>query len=157
MYRSMASGRVKKRTLRDTSEVVMWMRCVLWKRLQIESLWGSAGFGYFVVMSCIKVWVGHSDLPCLCLIILCGRRVGLNLSSPKIRSKWLRYDICILNCNVQKLQQLANNDELNRSWWLLYQNGTIDGELLYINNLERTLSRPGHQFTQIWIANVKMD
>jgi hypothetical protein len=29
--------------------------------------------------------------------------------------------------------------------------------LLYINNLERTLSRPGHQFTQIWIANVKMD
>jgi hypothetical protein len=29
------------------------------KRLQIESLRGSAGFGYFVVMSCIEVWVGE--------------------------------------------------------------------------------------------------
>jgi hypothetical protein len=40
------------------------------KRLQIKSLQGSAGFGYFVVMSCIKVWVGHSHLLCSCLIIL---------------------------------------------------------------------------------------
>jgi hypothetical protein len=30
------------------------------KRLQIESLRGSAGFGYFVVMSCIEVWVGYN-------------------------------------------------------------------------------------------------
>ncbi len=35
-------------------------------------------------------------------------------------------------------------------------NGTIDWELLYIDNLERTLCWLG-QFTQIWIANVMTD
>ncbi len=52
----------------------------------------------------------------------------------------------------KKWQQLANVDALNRSRWLLYENSTIDWELLYINNLERTLStlcRLG-QITQIW-------
>jgi hypothetical protein len=39
---------------------------------------------------------------------------------------------------------------------LLYKNGTIDWELLYVNNFEGTLSRLG-QFTQIWIANVTTD
>jgi hypothetical protein len=29
------------------------------KRLQMESLWGSVGFGYLVVMSCIEIWVDH--------------------------------------------------------------------------------------------------
>ncbi len=37
----------------------MWTRCILWKRVQIKSLRGLAGFGYFVVISCIKVWVGY--------------------------------------------------------------------------------------------------
>jgi hypothetical protein len=32
----------------------------------------------------------------------------------------------------------------------------MDWELLYVDNLERTLSRLG-QFTQIWIANVTTD
>jgi hypothetical protein len=39
-------------------------------------------------------------------------------------------------------------------WW--YKNGTIDWELLYVNNFEGTLSRLG-QFAQIWIANVTTD
>jgi hypothetical protein len=39
---------------------------------------------------------------------------------------------------------------------LLYENGTIDWELLYVDDLERTLSRLG-QFTQIWIPNVSTD
>jgi hypothetical protein len=71
----MASERVKKRTLRDSSEVVMWMRCVSWKKVanrksskvsQVYTFWitshivSSAGFGYFVVMSCIEVWVCHN-------------------------------------------------------------------------------------------------
>jgi hypothetical protein len=56
----MASEWAKKRTPRDSSEVVMWMRCVFWKMLQIKSLQADrAGFGYFVVMSHIKQWVGH--------------------------------------------------------------------------------------------------
>ncbi len=38
----------------------------------------------------------------------------------------------------------------------MFKNGTIDWELLYIDNLERTLCWLG-QFTQIWIANVMMD
>jgi hypothetical protein len=39
---------------------------------------------------------------------------------------------------------------------LLYENGTIGWELLYINNLVRTLCRLG-QFTKIWISSVMMD
>jgi hypothetical protein len=38
----------------------------------------------------------------------------------------------------------------------LYENGTIDWELLYIDNLERTLCWLC-QFMQIWIANVMTD
>jgi hypothetical protein len=64
-----------KRTLRDSSEVLMWMRCVLWKKIansksskvsQAYSFWitshfvSSAGSGYFVVMSCTGVWVCHN-------------------------------------------------------------------------------------------------
>jgi hypothetical protein len=56
----------------------------------------------------------------------------------------------------KKWQQLANVDVLNRSGWSLYKNGTIDWELLYVNNFEGTLSRLG-QFTHIWIANVMTD
>jgi hypothetical protein len=71
----MVSEWVKKRTLRDSSEVVMWTRHVLWEKvanwksskvrltcnfLITTHFVSSVGFLYFVVMSCIKVWVGHN-------------------------------------------------------------------------------------------------
>jgi hypothetical protein len=56
----------------------------------------------------------------------------------------------------KKWQQLVNVDGLNRSRLSLYKNGTIDWELLYVNNFEGTLSWLG-QVTQIWIANVMTD
>jgi hypothetical protein len=56
----------------------------------------------------------------------------------------------------KKWQQLANVDALNRSRQSLYENNTIDWELLSIDNVGRTLCRLG-QFAQIWIPSVTMD
>jgi hypothetical protein len=54
---------------------LMWMRCVSWKKVanrksskvsQVYTFWiishiiSLAGFGHFVVMSCIEVWVCHN-------------------------------------------------------------------------------------------------
>jgi hypothetical protein len=50
----------------------MWMRCVLWKKVanrksskvsQVYTFWITShivSFGYFVVMSCMDMWVGHN-------------------------------------------------------------------------------------------------
>jgi hypothetical protein len=56
----------------------------------------------------------------------------------------------------KKWQQLANVDVLTEVGDHCMRKRTIDWELLYINNLVRTLCRLS-KFTQIWIANVTMD
>jgi hypothetical protein len=74
----------------------MWMRCVSWKKVanrkslkvsQVYTFWitshivSSAGFGYFVVMSCIEVWVCHNVIRLrydrYVLVLLCTQNLSL--------------------------------------------------------------------------------
>jgi hypothetical protein len=62
MYQIYASERVKKRTLRDSSEVVVWMRCVSWQKVANQK---SSRIGGLWIFSCdvmygnMSGWVAH--------------------------------------------------------------------------------------------------
>jgi hypothetical protein len=56
----------------------------------------------------------------------------------------------------KKGQQSANVDALNRSRCALDEKGTIDGELLYIDDFEGAFCWFS-QFSQVWVSNVMAD